>query len=233
MVVRSRATRRKRTPSPTRRGRVRAGRARQVMRREAGRENPNLATGEIEVHAQERRGPERGQAAAVRDQPRSGRVDESAAPPATATWTCAAPRMQQQPRAAPPASCKSCATTSTQRGFLEIETPILDQEHARGRARLPGAEPRAAGRVLRAAAVAAAVQAAADGRRRATATSRSPAASATKTCAPTASRSSPSSTSRCRSSSTRTSSELIEGLLRRAGRDAARSAKLQQRRSRA
>jgi aspartyl-tRNA synthetase len=50
-------------------------------------------------------------------------------------------------------------------GFIDIETPMLDQEHARRRARLPGAQPRARRHVLRAAAVAAAVQAAADGGR--------------------------------------------------------------------
>ena len=44
-------------------------------------------------------------------------------------------------------------------GFWEIETPILDQVDAGGRARLPGAEPRASRRVLRAAAVAADLQA--------------------------------------------------------------------------
>ena len=55
------------------------------------------------------------------------------------------------------------------------------------------------GHVLRAAAVAADLQAAPDGRRATTATSRSCAASATRTSAPTASRSSPRSTSRCRS----------------------------------
>ena len=56
------------------------------------------------------------------------------------------------------------AATSTSNGFLEIETPILDEVHARRRARLPGAEPRASGRVLRAAAVAAALQADPDDR---------------------------------------------------------------------
>ena len=47
-------------------------------------------------------------------------------------------------------------------GFLEIETPILTQEHAGGSTRLPGAEPSASGRVLRAAAVAADLQADSD-----------------------------------------------------------------------
>ena len=50
-------------------------------------------------------------------------------------------------------------------GFFEIETPVHDALHAGGRARLPGAQPRASGRVLRPAAVAAAVQADPDDRR--------------------------------------------------------------------
>ena len=29
----------------------------------------------------------------------------------------------------------------TERGFMEVETPILGELHARGRARLPGAQP--------------------------------------------------------------------------------------------
>ena len=52
-----------------------------------------------------------------------------------------------------------------ERGFVEIETPMLDAQHARGFPRLPGAEPLAAGHVLRAAAVAAAAEADADGGR--------------------------------------------------------------------
>ncbi len=47
-------------------------------------------------------------------------------------------------------------------GFLEIETPTLDQEHAGGRQRLSGSQPRASGILLRAAAVPAAFQAAVD-----------------------------------------------------------------------
>ena len=50
-------------------------------------------------------------------------------------------------------------------GFLEIETPDADPLDPRGGARLPRPEPPPAGLLLRAAAVAAALQAAADGRR--------------------------------------------------------------------
>ena len=49
------------------------------------------------------------------------------------------------------------------RGFVDIETPMLDAAHARGRARLPGARAAVPRRVLRAAAVAAAAEAAPDG----------------------------------------------------------------------
>ena len=95
--------------------------------------------------------------------------------------------------------------TMSDLGFLEVETPDPRPEHARRGARLPRAQPRPRRPFLRPAAVAAALQATADGRRASTAISRSPAASATRTSAPTASPSSPSSTSRCRSSRTRTS----------------------------
>ncbi len=74
-----------------------------------------------------------------------------------------------------------------------------DEVDAGRGARLPRAEPRAPGRVLRAAAVAADLQADPDDRRAWTATSRSSSASATRICAPIASRSSRRSTSRSRS----------------------------------
>ena len=51
-----------------------------------------------------------------------------------------------------------------EQGFTEFQTPILTASLARGRARLPGAVAAASRQVLRAAAGAAAVQAAADGR---------------------------------------------------------------------
>ena len=47
----------------------------------------------------------------------------------------------------------------SKQGFLEIETPILTKSHARGGAGFSGAQPRTSGRILRAAAVAADLQA--------------------------------------------------------------------------
>ena len=75
-----------------------------------------------------------------------------------------------------------------------------DQVDPGGRPRLPGAGPSAARLLVRAAAVAATVQAVARWWPAWSATTRSPAAIATRTSAPTGSRSSPSSTSRCPSS---------------------------------
>ncbi len=53
----------------------------------------------------------------------------------------------------------------SERGLLRDRNAVHDAFHSRGRARLPGAEPRASGRVLRPAAVAADLQAVADDRR--------------------------------------------------------------------
>ena len=82
-------------------------------------------------------------------------------------------------------------------GFFEFSDADPDRVLARRRARLPRALAHPCRQVLRAAAGAAAVQAAADGRRASTAISRSRPASATRTRAPTGCRaSSTSSTSR-------------------------------------
>ena len=96
------------------------------------------------------------------------------------------------PRPAPRADAarrSSCATRSRRRSASTSNAQRLprhrdadpDALDARGRARLPGAEPHAARHLLRAAAVAAALQAAADDRAASSATTRSRAASATRT----------------------------------------------------
>ena len=112
-------------------------------------------------------------------------------------------RMQKQPHPAPQGD-QVHARLPRRAGLHRDRDADPDQDHAGGRARLPGAQPRAPGQVLRAAAKPAAAEAAADGGRLRDATSRSRAASATRTSAATASRSSRSSTWRCPSSSATT-----------------------------
>ena len=167
-----------------------------VAKRLPGKENPALVTGEIEVEAQR---VEVLNTAKTLPFPISDYVEADEA-------LRLRYRYLDLRRASDAATTSSCATASVKfirdypgRARLPRGRDAdPGQEHAGGRARLPGAEPRPSRQVLRAAAVAAAVQAVADGRRASTATSRSRAASATRTCAPTASRSSPSSTWRCR-----------------------------------
>ena len=112
-------------------------------------------------------------------------------------------QMREALDAAPPGH-RGDARVPRRRGLRRHRDAGADPLDAGGRPRLPRPQPPAAGLLLRAAAVAAAVQAAADGRAGSSATTRSPAASATRTCAPTASPTSPSSTSRCPSSTSTT-----------------------------
>ena len=71
--------------------------------------------------------------------------------------------MAQQSGAAPQAWSSSSATSSSDRGLPRGRDADPGQPDARGRARLPGAEPPASGQLLRAAAEPAAVQAAVHG----------------------------------------------------------------------
>ena len=173
-----------------------------VQRRSDDTINPKIATGEVEVLAREIRLLNEAKTPPFQiaeDSPVSEDVrlrvplSRSAAPAAAA-----------QHRPAPPRDDGDAAVLRRAR-LLGDRDADSDEVDARGRARLSRAEPRAPGRVLRAAAVAADLQADPDDRRAWTGTSRSRAASATRICAPTASRSSRRSTSRCRSRARRRS----------------------------
>ena len=74
-------------------------------------------------------------------------------------------QMREALAAAPPGRPRRCASSSTARASSTIETPVLTRSTPGGRPRLPRPQPPPAGLLLRAAAVAAALQAAADGRR--------------------------------------------------------------------
>ena len=158
--------------------------------------NPKLETGEIEIVATEIRLLNDVEAAAVLDRRRRAGVRGHA--PALS--------LSRSAPAAHAAQHRSCATADDgdpavlrRAGLPGDRDADSDQVDARGRARLSRAEPRASGRVLRAAAVAADLQADPDDLRAWIATSRSAAASATRICAPTVSPSSRRSTSRSRS----------------------------------
>ena len=134
-----------------------------VELREANTINPKLETGEIEVVAGELR-----------------LLNESKVPPFyprrqrhLPTRRCACkyryldlrrPEMHANIAAAPPASRSPSANYLHRAGLLRDRDAVHDALHARRRARLPGAQPRASRRVLRPAAVAAALQADPDDR---------------------------------------------------------------------
>ena len=132
-----------------------------VVRREEGQVNPNLATGEIEIQVGEMQ-----------------LLAESQTPPFPLdsdievdemlrlrhrTSTCAAPD-ERRARAAPRGRAHD-PRDALRRGLPRDRDADPHEVDARGRARLPRAVAPAAGQLLRAAAVAAALQAAADGGR--------------------------------------------------------------------
>ena len=131
----------------------------EIVKRAPENVNPNLATGEIEIHVRSLRAPGRQRDAALRR--RRGRAGRRDAAPA-------APHARPAPRAhargdgaAPPVVGHHARRPQRARlpGDRDADPHAL---HARGRARLPRPQPPAAGLVVRAAAVAPAVQAAAD-----------------------------------------------------------------------
>ena len=147
--------------------------------------------------------PEHGEDAALRRRRRNQRQRRDAA--ALSLSRSAAPAPAAQSRAAPSRHPRN-SQDHGRAGLLRNRDAHADALDAGRRARLSGAQPRASRAVLRAAAIAANLQADPDDRRAWTAISRSRAASATRTCAPTASRNSRSSTWRCLSRRRRTSS---------------------------
>ena len=175
--------------------RVRRDRRRDSSRpRLAGTENPRLRDRRDRAPGPSVRDPLRGEDAALLHQ-RARRPDRRGAPPAVPLPRH--PARADAAAAAPALAARPGDPPGPRRAWLrrgrDAEPHQVD---ARGRPRLHRPEPAPAGDRLRPAAEPAAAQAAADGRRASTATSRSPAASATRTCAATASPSSPSSTSR-------------------------------------
>ena len=107
-------------------------------------------------------GAERGPGPAVRHRGRGGRLRRAAAP--VPVPRPAAPRAAGQPGPPSPRD-DGGAEVLRQQGILGDRDAGAHQVHARGGARLPGAEPRASRRVLRAPAVAADLQADPDDRR--------------------------------------------------------------------
>ena len=173
-----------------------------VAPRPEGMLQPEPADRRHRGHGERAPDPQHGPDAALPDRGRrgggGGHAPEAPAPrPAAARGCSATCSLRHQASVA-------VRTYLNSRGLPGPGNPVPHQEHARGRARLPGPEPRQPGHVLRPAAVAAALQTAVHGRRASTATTRSCAASGTRTCARTASRSSPRSTSRCPSWARRT-----------------------------
>ena len=184
-------------PQAARRGRdQRLGRGRAPQRRDR---QPRAADRRVRAARGRGRAARRRRDPAVRDRGLLGRGGGGASP-ALPLPRPAARADARRADPAPPRDPRRSGEFLDGRGLPRHRDAGAHPVDPRGRPRLPRPEPPPAGLVLRAPAVAAALQAAADGRRASSATTRSPAASATRTCAPTASSTSPSSTSRCRSS---------------------------------
>ena len=125
--------------------------------------NPELPTGEFELRGQRRRAARRRRDAALSDRGllRRGRRGRPPPPPLPRP----APRADARRAGAAPPGHRGDARVPRRRGLPRHRDPGPDPLDARGRPRLPRPQPPPAGLLLRAAAVAAAVQAAADGRR--------------------------------------------------------------------
>ena len=135
-----------------------------VTARPAGNENPNLPTGAIEVVATDRRGAQRRRTPAVPGGGRARRRGERgdpAAPPLPRPASGVGPAAAAPAVGGEPDRPRGDGRAPVPRGRDAVPHPV----HARGRARLPGPRPPAARHLVRAAAVTAAVQAVAHGRR--------------------------------------------------------------------
>ena len=147
----------------------RDGRGAQASRRH--REPQASERREIEVLAHDDRDPQPVAHAAVPARRRE--PDPRTCGSSTACSTCGASRCRRTCACATASRWRSRTATSTRIGLHRHRDADADALDAGRRARLPRALARACRPVLRAAAVAAAVQAAADGRRASTATTRS------------------------------------------------------------
>ncbi len=132
-----------------------------VRSRPAGTVNPELASGEVEVLARDDNRAQPVAHAGLPDGRREPERERAAGEPRARP----APSVHAEEHAPALPGRDGGAPLPRQPGIHRHRDPDADALHARRRARLPGAVPRACGRVLRAAAVAAALQADADGRR--------------------------------------------------------------------
>ena len=133
-----------------------------VTRRLPGKENPSLSTGDIEVEAHH---VELLNPAKVSPFPIADHVTADEALRLRYRYLDMRRETLRHNIELRHRAVKYIRDYMDERGFLESRDTYPDQEHAGGRARLPGAEPSLSRRVLRAATGAAAVQATAHGRR--------------------------------------------------------------------